>query len=138
MSDKETRSFLLVRLGSLGDLVHTLPALAVLRDTFPNARIDWVVERKWAQFLELVTGKMRSLHWIDRLPGTWHAFGGSGASGTIARSTSRDSINQPYLRGSPVPAAELDQIEDLRANPVQRGFTPIACRLRAVTSRKRT
>jgi heptosyltransferase-1 len=56
MSDKETRSFLLVRLGSLGDLVHTLPALAALRDTFPDARIDWVVERKWAQFLELVAG----------------------------------------------------------------------------------
>jgi heptosyltransferase I len=44
--------FLLVRLGSLGDIIHTLPAAAALRDTFPGARIDWVVEPKWARLLE--------------------------------------------------------------------------------------
>jgi len=44
--------FLVVRLGSLGDIVHTLPAVAALRDSFPGARIDWVVERKWAPLLE--------------------------------------------------------------------------------------
>lgn len=43
--------FLVIRLGSLGDLVHTLPAVAALRDAFPAARIDWVVERKWAALL---------------------------------------------------------------------------------------
>ena len=44
--------FLLVRLGALGDVVHALPAAAALRDTFPEARIDWVVDRKWARLLE--------------------------------------------------------------------------------------
>ncbi len=44
--------FLVVRLGSLGDIVHTLPAVAALRDSFPGARIDWVVERKWAPVLD--------------------------------------------------------------------------------------
>jgi len=44
--------FLLVRLGSLGDIVHALPAAAALRDTFPGARIDWVVDRKWSRLLE--------------------------------------------------------------------------------------
>jgi heptosyltransferase I len=44
--------FLLVRLGSLGDIVHTLPAAAALRDTFSGARIDWVVDRKWSRLLE--------------------------------------------------------------------------------------
>jgi heptosyltransferase I len=39
--------FLLVRLGSLGDIVHALPAAAALRDTFPGARIDWIVDSKW-------------------------------------------------------------------------------------------
>jgi lipopolysaccharide heptosyltransferase I len=43
--------FLIIRLGSLGDLVHTLPAVAALRDAFPAACIDWVVERKWAALL---------------------------------------------------------------------------------------
>ena len=44
--------FLLIRLGSLGDIIHALPAAAALRDTFPGSRIDWAVERKWARLLE--------------------------------------------------------------------------------------
>ena len=44
--------FLLVRLGSLGDIVHALPAAAALHDTFPEARIDWVVDSKWERLLE--------------------------------------------------------------------------------------
>lgn len=44
--------FLLVRLSSLGDVIHALPAAAALRDTFPEARIDWIVERKWTRLLE--------------------------------------------------------------------------------------
>lgn len=55
MNSDGVGSFLVVRLGSLGDIVHTLPAVASLRDTFPAAKIDWVVEKKWAPFLELVT-----------------------------------------------------------------------------------
>lgn len=43
---------LMVRLGSMGDIVHALPALAALREAHPNAHIDWVVERKWAELLE--------------------------------------------------------------------------------------
>jgi heptosyltransferase I len=45
-------SFLLVRLGSLGDIVHALPAASALRDAFPQARIDWLVEPKWRRILE--------------------------------------------------------------------------------------
>ena len=43
--------FLLVRLGSLGDVIFTLPTLAALRDTFPDAQIDWVIDRRWAPLL---------------------------------------------------------------------------------------
>jgi heptosyltransferase I len=46
------RRFLIVRLGSLGDIVHTLPAAAALRDSFPDAQIDWIVESKWRALLE--------------------------------------------------------------------------------------
>jgi heptosyltransferase I len=46
------RRFLIVRLGSLGDIIHTLPAAAALRDSFPKARIDWVVESKWRAILD--------------------------------------------------------------------------------------
>jgi heptosyltransferase I len=44
--------FLVVRLTALGDILHTLPAVAALRAAHPAARIDWVVERKWAPVLE--------------------------------------------------------------------------------------
>ena len=44
--------FLLVRLGSMGDVIHALPAACALRDTFPQARIDWVIDPKWARLLE--------------------------------------------------------------------------------------
>jgi heptosyltransferase-1 len=43
--------FLLIRMGSLGDIVHTLPALSSLRETFPASRIDWLAERKWLPLL---------------------------------------------------------------------------------------
>jgi lipopolysaccharide heptosyltransferase I len=42
---------LLLRLGSLGDIVHALPAAAALRDAFPNARLDWAVDPKWSRLL---------------------------------------------------------------------------------------
>ncbi len=42
---------LVIRLSSLGDIVHTLPAVAALRDSFAGGRIDWVVQRKWAPLL---------------------------------------------------------------------------------------
>jgi len=55
MSDA-TKRFLIVRLSSLGDLVHTIPAVAALRLSFPAARIDWVVDGRWAGLIELMSG----------------------------------------------------------------------------------
>ncbi|MGH9859043.1 MAG: glycosyltransferase family 9 protein, partial [Candidatus Acidiferrales bacterium] len=43
---------LIVRLSSMGDIVHALPSLAALRAAHPNAQLDWVVERKWTELLE--------------------------------------------------------------------------------------
>jgi heptosyltransferase-1 len=51
MNNREER-FLVVRLTALGDILHTVPAVAALRAAHPNAKIDWVVERKWAPVLE--------------------------------------------------------------------------------------
>jgi heptosyltransferase I len=51
MNKNEDR-FLVVRLTALGDILHTLPAVAALRAAHKNAKIDWVVERKWAPVLE--------------------------------------------------------------------------------------
>ena len=39
---------LIVKLSSLGDLVHTMPAVMDIQAAFPNAQIDWAVERSFA------------------------------------------------------------------------------------------
>ncbi|HYK19855.1 MAG TPA: glycosyltransferase family 9 protein [Pyrinomonadaceae bacterium] len=43
---------LIVKLGSIGDIVHTLPALAALRSAMPLAEISWVVERQSSEILK--------------------------------------------------------------------------------------
>lgn len=42
---------LVVRLGSMGDIIHTLPAVATLREALPQATIGWVVEDRWVELL---------------------------------------------------------------------------------------
>ncbi|MGH9163874.1 MAG: glycosyltransferase family 9 protein [Vicinamibacteraceae bacterium] len=49
-------AILIVKLGALGDIVHTLPALAALRSMWPHARIDWLVDAKHLALVELVEG----------------------------------------------------------------------------------
>ena len=45
---------LIVRLGSLGDIIHTIPAAAAIRRTYPNAAIDWLVDVRHRELLDLV------------------------------------------------------------------------------------
>ncbi len=47
---------LVVRLGSMGDIIHTLPAAAALRRLFPGATIGWAVEQRWLALLSSSTG----------------------------------------------------------------------------------
>ena len=35
---------LIVRLSSMGDILHALPAATALRNTFPEATLGWVIE----------------------------------------------------------------------------------------------
>jgi lipopolysaccharide heptosyltransferase I len=44
--------FLVVRLGSLGDIVHTFPAVAGLRESFPSAEIIWLTHPRWKALVE--------------------------------------------------------------------------------------
>lgn len=41
-----------IRLGAMGDILHTLPAVASLKRSFPESRLTWVVAPKWAPLLE--------------------------------------------------------------------------------------
>ena len=51
-----TSSFLIVRLGALGDIVHAIPVVAALREAYPGARIGWIVHPRFAPLLHLVEG----------------------------------------------------------------------------------
>lgn len=44
-------NILIVRLSAIGDVVHTLPCLHALHQTFPNAHIGWLVEELSATLL---------------------------------------------------------------------------------------
>jgi lipopolysaccharide heptosyltransferase I len=46
MNLKNVSRFLIVKFGSLGGIVHCLPSVAQLRKAYPQAEIDWLVERK--------------------------------------------------------------------------------------------
>ena len=48
--------FLIIRLSSLGDVVHTLPAFSALRKKYPEAKISWIVEENGKEILDLVPG----------------------------------------------------------------------------------
>ncbi|HEX5411455.1 MAG TPA: lipopolysaccharide heptosyltransferase I [Terriglobia bacterium] len=43
--------FLVIRLSSIGDIVHTLPAVAALGRAHPQAEIHWAVEDRFAELL---------------------------------------------------------------------------------------
>jgi heptosyltransferase-1 len=50
---KPARSrILVVRLGAMGDIVHTLPAVASLKHSLAGAHVTWVVESRWRPLLE--------------------------------------------------------------------------------------
>jgi lipopolysaccharide heptosyltransferase I len=59
-------SFLIVRLGALGDIVHAIPVAAALRRAFPSARIDWLVSAKHREILDLVPVISRRIVTDDR------------------------------------------------------------------------
>jgi heptosyltransferase-1 len=58
--------YLIVRLSSLGDIIHALPAFAALRRNRPGARITWAVGRRGRALLDLVPGLDRVVVVGDR------------------------------------------------------------------------
>ena len=44
-------SLLVVRLGAMGDVIHTLAGVSSLRSTFPDMRIGWIIEDRWSELL---------------------------------------------------------------------------------------
>ncbi len=46
------KNIAIIRLSSLGDIVHTIPAFQLLRKHFPEAKITWIAEAPGAALLE--------------------------------------------------------------------------------------
>jgi lipopolysaccharide heptosyltransferase I len=67
--------FLIIRLGSLGDVVHGIPVAAALRNHFPQARIDWLVDPHYVELLDLVQSLDRRIGFdprgLARNEGAW-------------------------------------------------------------------
>src|SRR5712671_1249428 len=49
---KEPERILILKPSSLGDIIHSLPTLAAVRERFPKSFIGWLVKKEWAGILE--------------------------------------------------------------------------------------
>jgi heptosyltransferase I len=77
-------NILIVKLSSLGDVVHTMPAVQDIRRALPQAQIDWVVEPAFAPLVQRCEGvhrviscAMRSWRkswWRAGTRAAWQAF----------------------------------------------------------------
>ena len=55
---KAYKNILIIKMSSLGDVIHALPTLYALRKNLPNAKITWAIHE---QFAHLLPGKP----WVD-------------------------------------------------------------------------
>ena len=96
------QSLLIVRLGAMGDVIHTMAAVQALRVALPDTKIGWAIEERWA---ELLCAK--------------------GATASAARSTAQPLVdfvhvvNTKRWRRAPLSAQTIKQIKitfaDIRA-----------------------
>ena len=57
MSPKESyNNILIILTGSLGDILRAISILPPLRQHYPKARISWLVEKRWAEVVDLCDG----------------------------------------------------------------------------------
>ena len=72
------RDILVIKPSSLGDVVHALPAVALVKQRWPDARLRWLINPEWAPLLEgnpnvdetvlFPRGDFRGLAGIARIP----------------------------------------------------------------------
>lgn len=52
----EPRKILLIKPSSLGDIVHAMPVVAVVKQHWPQAQLTWLVKREWAEIVTRIDG----------------------------------------------------------------------------------
>lgn len=55
MNKLSQKNIAIIRLSSLGDIIHTLPAFDFLKKTYPNIKMSWIVESTGAALLKNFT-----------------------------------------------------------------------------------
>src|SRR5438552_405608 len=127
--------FLILRLGSLGDIVHTFPAVAALRESFPSATIAWITHPRWRDLVaaaglaseiwdvetrsfasvRCTLGKIRRGHFSTAIDyqGLWK----SAALPFLARVPRRIGFSSSGVREAGVPLLYTDRV-DIRATHV--------------------
>ena len=68
LAARPMQRILIVKLSSMGDVLHTMPAAQALRLRFPAAHLGWAVERGHAELL-------KGQPWLDEII-PWHRGGG--------------------------------------------------------------
>ena len=89
--EESPKSILVVKPSSLGDIVHTLPAVAALRDAHPRATITWVINPEWAPLLR-GNPDVNHVHLFPR-----KELGGLGATDSLLPWLKRTRQLQPDL-----------------------------------------
>lgn len=67
---------LFVRLGSLGDIIHTVPAVAAVRGALPRAEVHWLVDVRQLDVVDLVEGVSRIVP-VRSSPAGWLSVSGA-------------------------------------------------------------
>jgi ADP-heptose:LPS heptosyltransferase len=85
------KSILIIKPSSLGDIVHTIPAVALLRNAHPHAQISWVINPEFAPLLR-GNSDINHVHFFPR-----REFRGLGATGNLFRWWRKTKLLRPDL-----------------------------------------
>lgn len=71
MTLKKVQKILIIKPSALGDIAQSLPALASIRKSFPNAEISWLVRKEFAPLLEMTDDLDKIIIFDRKLLGKW-------------------------------------------------------------------
>jgi heptosyltransferase I len=70
----DMQRILLIKPSSLGDIVHSMPVVAALKQRWPAAHLTWLVKRQWAELVERVDGVDRVWPIEATVGGAWRTI----------------------------------------------------------------
>ena len=65
---KDYKNILIIKMSSLGDVIHALPTLYAVRKNWPNAHITWAIHEQFESLLWQILCVRRCMALIITLP----------------------------------------------------------------------